>query len=64
MARKAFYATGEVQPVLFGSCDITKPAPPVLRHGGPCVDWGRAILAALCVAFLGGLATLAYAALG
>ena len=39
MARKS-YATGETQSVFFRACDITKPAPPVLRHGGPCFDWG------------------------
>lgn len=64
MARKSSYAAGEAQPVFFRSCDITKPEPPVLRHGGPCFDWGRAALVALCVVFCAGLATFAYAALG
>jgi hypothetical protein len=63
MARKSSYSAGETQSVFFNSCDITKPEPPVLRHGGPCFDWGRATLVALCVVFVGGLATLAYAAL-
>lgn len=63
MARKSSYAAGEVQPAFFRSCDITKPEPPVLRHGGPCFDWGRATLVALCLVFWAGLATLAYAAL-
>lgn len=64
MARKSSYAAGEAQSVFFRACDITKPAPPVLRHGGPCFDWGRATLVALCVLFCAGLATLAYAAIG
>ncbi len=64
MARKSSYAAGEAQSVLFRACDITKPAPPVLRHGGPCFDWGRATLVALCLVFCAGLATLAYAAMG
>ena len=63
MARKSAYAMGEAQSVFFRACDITKPAPPVLRHGGPCFDWGRATLLALSVLFCTGLATLAYAAL-
>lgn len=63
MARKTAYATGESQSVLFRACDITKPAPPVLRHGGPCFDWGRATLVALCFVFCVGVATLAYASL-
>jgi hypothetical protein len=64
MARRTAYSTGETQSVFFRACDITKPEPPVLRHGGPCFDWGRATLVALCVVFFSGLATLAYAALG
>jgi len=64
MARKSSYAAGEAQSVFFRACDITKPTPPVLRHGGPCFDWGRATLVALCVVFCAGLATLAYAAIG
>lgn len=63
MARKTAYSMGEAQSAFFGSCDITKPEPPVLRHGGPCFDWGRAALVALCIVFWAGLATLAYAAL-
>ena len=63
MARKYSYAAGEAQSVFFRACDITKPAPPVLRHGGPCFDWGRASLVALCLVFCAGLATLAYAAM-
>jgi hypothetical protein len=63
MARRTAYAAGETQPILFRACDVTKPEPPVLRHGGPCFDWGRATLVALCVVFWAGLATLAYAAL-
>ena len=63
MARKSSYATGETQSVFFRSCDITKPEPPVLRHGGPCFDGGRATLVALSFVFCAGLATLAYAAL-
>ena len=63
MARKSSYAAGEAQSVFFRACDITKPAPPVLRHGGPCFDWGRASLVALCLVFCAGLATLAYAAM-
>ena len=62
MARKS-YAAGEAQSVFFRACDITKPEPPVLRHGGPCFDWGRAVLVALSLALFGGLATLAYAAM-
>jgi len=64
MARKSSYAAGEAQSVFFRACDITKPAPPVLRHGGPCFDWGRATLVALCLVSCAGLATLAYAAMG
>lgn len=63
MARKTAYAMGETQSVFFRACDITKPEPPVLRHGGPCFDWGRATLVALCFVFCAGLATLAYASL-
>ncbi len=63
MARKS-YATGESQSVFFRACDITKPEPPVLRHGGPCLDWGRLTLVTLLVVLGGGMATLAYAALG
>lgn len=63
MARRSAYSAGEAQSVFFRACDITKPAPPVLRHGGPCFDWGRATLVALCVLFCAGLATLAYAAI-
>lgn len=62
MTRRSAYSAGEAQSVLFRSCDITRPAPPVLRHGGPCFDWGRATLVALCVLFCAGLATLAFAA--
>jgi hypothetical protein len=64
MARRDAYAAGETQPIFFRTCDVTKPAPPVLRHGGPCFDWGRAALVALCLIFVTGLATLAYAAIG
>jgi hypothetical protein len=63
MARKS-YATGEVQSVLFRACDVTKPAPPVLRHGGPCLDWGRMTLVAMILVLGAGMATLAYAGLG
>jgi hypothetical protein len=62
MARKS-YTAGEVQSAFFGTCDISKPEPPVLRHGGPCFDWGRATLVVLSLVFFTGLATLAYAAL-
>jgi hypothetical protein len=63
MARKS-YATGEAQSVLFRACDVTKPAPPVLRHGGPCLDWGRMTLVAMFLVLGAGMATLAYAGLG
>jgi hypothetical protein len=63
MARKS-YATGETQSVLFRACDITKPEPPVLRHGGPCLDWGRLTLVAMILVLGAGMATLAYAGLG
>lgn len=63
MARKS-YATGESQSVFFRTCDITKPAPPVLRHGGPCLDWGRLSLIAMILVLGAGMATLAYAGLG
>ncbi|AAK24319.1 hypothetical protein EIB18_12455 [Caulobacter vibrioides] len=63
MARKTAYSMGEAQSAFFRACDITKPEPPVLRHGGPCFDWGRATLVALSFLFCAGLATLAYAAL-
>ena len=63
MARKS-YATGETQSVFLRACDITKPAPPVLRHGGPCFDWGRLALVSLFGVLVVGMATLAYAGLG
>jgi hypothetical protein len=63
MARKT-YATGEAQSLLFRACDITKPELPVLRHGGPCLDWGRLVLVVLCLGLSLGAAALAYAALG
>ena len=63
MARKS-YAMGEAQSLLFRACDISKPEPPVLRHGGPCLDWGRLGLVALFLVLGAGLATLAYAAVG
>jgi len=63
MARKS-YATGETQSVFFRACDITKPEPPVLRHGGPCLDWGRLTLVAMVLVLGAGMATLAYAGLG
>ncbi|MCY1648377.1 hypothetical protein OVA11_15290 [Caulobacter sp. SL161] len=63
MARKTAYSMGEAQSAFFRACDITKPEPPVLRHGGPCFDWGRATLVALSFVLCAGLATLAYAAL-
>ena len=53
-----------VRPVFFNKCDINKPEPAVLRHVGPCIQWGRVGLVALVLAFLGGLATLAYAGIG
>ncbi len=62
MARKS-YATGETQSVFLRACDITKPAPPVLRHGGPCFDWGRLALVSLFLVLAAGGATLAYAGL-
>lgn len=62
MARKS-YATGETQSVFLRACDITKPAPPVLRHGGPCFDWGRLVLVGLFGVMVVGMATLAYAGL-
>lgn len=62
MARKS-YATGETQSVFFRACDINKPAPPVLRHGGPCLDWGRLTLMGLLLVLGAGMATLAYAGL-
>lgn len=62
MARKS-YATGETQSAFFRACDITKPEPPVLRHGGPCVDWGRMTLVGLLAILVVGMATLAYAGL-
>jgi hypothetical protein len=62
MARKS-YATGEPQSVFFRTCDITKPEPPVLRHGGPCLDWGRLTLVAMVLVLGAGMATLAYAGL-
>jgi len=63
MARKS-YAAGESQSVFFRACDITKPEPPVLRHGGPCLDWGRLTLVAMALVLGAGMATLAYAGLG
>lgn len=62
MARKS-YATGEAQSSFFRACDITRPAPPVLRHGGPCFDWGRLALVGLFFVLAAGGATLAYAGL-
>ncbi|MDI1364646.1 MAG: hypothetical protein PSX79_07240 [bacterium] len=62
MARKS-YAAGETQSAFFGTCDITKPEPPVLRHGGPCLDWGRLTLVGLFLVLGVGMATLAYAGL-
>lgn len=62
MARKS-YAAGESQSTFFRACDITKPEPPVLRHGGPCLDWGRLTLMGLFLVLGVGMATLAYAAL-
>ena len=62
MARKS-YAMGEAQSLLFRACDMTKPEPPVLRHGGPCLDWGRLGLVGLFLALGLGMATLAYAGL-
>lgn len=62
MARKS-YATGETQSTFFRACDITKPEPPVLRHGGPCFDWGRMALVSLFGVMVVGMATLAYAGL-
>lgn len=62
MARKS-YAAGEAQSSFFRACDVTKPAPPVLRHGGPCFDWGRLTLVSLFFVLAVGGATLAYAGL-
>ena len=62
MARKS-YAAGETQSTFFGACDITKPEPLVLRHGGPCLDWGRLALMGLLLLLGMGMATLAYASL-
>ncbi|PTS90213.1 MULTISPECIES: hypothetical protein [unclassified Caulobacter] len=63
MARKT-YATGEAQSLLFRTCDITKPELPVLRHGGPCLDWGRLTLVVVFLGLSFGAATLVYAGLG
>jgi hypothetical protein len=62
MARKS-YAAGETQSAFFNKCDINKPDPAVLRHGGPCVDWGRLTLVGLFLVLGAGMATLAYAGL-
>ena len=53
-----------LRPVFFRTCDISKPEPPVLRHGGPCIQWGRVGLVAMVMLLGAGALTLAYAGLG